>query len=68
MKNKESILNLIIFLIFIAGMLISNKSIVANEIYNKWGNYIELAALLIMIFVQRSEITRLKERLKQFEK
>ncbi len=49
-------------------MLISNKSIVANEIYNKWGNYIELAALLIMIFVQRSEITKLKERLKQFEK
>lgn len=68
MKNKESILNSIIFLIFIAGMIISNKNIVANEIYNIWGNYIELVALLIMIFVQRSEIAKLKERLKQFEK
>lgn len=49
-------------------MIISNKNIVANEIYNEWGNYIELVALLIMIFVQRSEITKLKERLEQFEK
>lgn len=68
MKNKEIILKIIIFLIFIAGMIISNKNIVPNEMYNMWGNFIELAALLIMIFAQRSEIAKLKERIKELEK
>lgn len=68
MRNKEMILKIIIFLIFIAGMIISNKNIVADEMYNMWGNYIELTALLIMIFAQRSEIAKLKERIKELEK
>ncbi len=49
-------------------MIISNKNIVPNEMYNMWGNFIELAALLIMIFAQRSEIAKLKERIKELEK
>jgi hypothetical protein len=68
MKNKEIILKIIIFLIFLTGMIISDNNIVPNALYNKWGNYLELAALLIMIFAQRSEIAKLKERIKELEK
>lgn len=68
MKNKEIIIKLIIVIIFLAGMIISDNIIVPNELYNKWGDNIELIALLIAIFLQQTQIANLKGRIKQLEK
>ena len=68
MKNKEIIIKLIIVIIFLAGMIISDNNIVPNELYNKWGDNIELIALLIAIFLQQTQIANLKGRIKELEK
>lgn len=67
MKTKEIIIKILPVLLFFSGMLIGNKNIVSNELYNSLGWFLEISALLIMIFIQKSEISKLKERIKELE-
>jgi len=67
MKTRKNILTVFAFLLFITGMLISNKSIIANEMYNTWGSFLELAALIIIIIYQKNEISELKKQIKELE-
>ena len=67
MKAKDIIVKVLPVLLFFAGMIIGNKNIVRNELYNGLGWFLEISALLIMIFTQKLEISKLKERIKELE-
>ena len=67
MKAKGIIVKVLPVLLFFAGMIIGNKNIVRNELYNGLGWFLEISALLIMIFTQKLEISKLKERIKELE-
>jgi hypothetical protein len=67
MKAKDIIVKVLPILLFFAGMIIGNKNIVCNELYNGLGWFLEFSALLIMIFTQKLEISKLKERIKELE-
>lgn len=67
MKAKDIIVKVLPVLLFFAGMIIGNKNIVRNELYNGLGWFLEISALLIMIFTQKLEISKLKERIKELK-
>jgi len=67
MKTKDIIVKVLPVLLFFAGMIIGNKNIVRNELFNGLGWFLEFSALLIMIFTQKHEISKLKERIKELE-
>lgn len=67
MKIKEIIIKILPVLLFFSGMIIKDKSIIHDEVYNSWGSNLEVTALLIMIFIQIFEISKLKQRISELE-
>jgi len=67
MKTKEIFIKVLPFLLFFAGIIIGNKNIVHNEMYNFYGDAIKILALFILIFTQRIEISNLKKRIQELE-
>lgn len=67
MKTKEFIFPLILVLLFFTGIIIGDKNIIRNEVYNSWGDIIKILAIFILILKQTIEIVILKERIKKLE-
>lgn len=67
MKTKTIIFGIFTFLLFFTGIIVGDKSIVHNEIYNSFGRLIMVLALIIIITSQRIEISKLKKRIQELE-
>jgi len=66
MKTIKIILSILPFFLCIIGIILSNKAIVGED-YTEIGQLIVFAGALVMIFNQKSEISKLKQKIIDLE-